>query len=37
MWTSRAAVPRQTGAPMTIETLEVGPRAQTGAGRCGAW
>lgn len=27
MWTSRAAVLRQTGAPMTIETLEVGPLA----------
>ena len=27
MWTSRAAVLRQVGAPMTIETLEVGPLA----------
>ena len=27
MWTSRAAVLRQTGVPMTIETLEVGPLA----------
>ena len=27
MWTSRAAVLRRTGAPMTIETLEVGPLA----------
>ncbi len=27
MWTSRAAVLRQTGAPMTIEMLEVGPLA----------
>jgi S-(hydroxymethyl)glutathione dehydrogenase/alcohol dehydrogenase len=27
MWTSRAAVLRQTGAPMTIEMLQVGPLA----------
>src|ERR1019366_3487314 len=27
MWTSRAAVLRRTGVPMTIETLEVGPLA----------
>src|ERR1700679_3493120 len=27
MWKSRAAVLRQTGAPMTVETLEVGPLA----------
>src|SRR5579863_7030788 len=27
MWTSRAAVLRQAGAPMTIEALEVGPLA----------
>ena len=27
MWTARAAVLRQTGAPMTIETLDVGPLA----------
>ncbi len=27
MWTSRAAVLRQTGAPLTIEMLEVGPLA----------
>jgi S-(hydroxymethyl)glutathione dehydrogenase/alcohol dehydrogenase len=27
MWTSRAAVLRQTGGPMTIETLEIGPLA----------
>ncbi|HEX3992074.1 MAG TPA: alcohol dehydrogenase catalytic domain-containing protein, partial [Acetobacteraceae bacterium] len=27
MWTARAAVLRQVGAPMTIETLQVGPLA----------
>src|SRR5258708_30486961 len=27
MWTSRAAVLRRTGVPMTIETLDVGPLA----------
>src|SRR5271156_1465086 len=27
MWTSRAAVLRKVGAPMTIETLEIGPLA----------
>src|ERR1700733_10428243 len=27
MWTARAAVLRQTGAPMTIETVDVGPLA----------